>query len=396
MSSAFDRIIDRRTILNINKWKWFADDVIPLWVADMDFQTPSPILDALHQALEHGILGYELASPSLMELVSERLNRMYGWTAAPETIIAIPGVDAGLWAAAAMICKPGEAVLVQPPVFHHFIDFPGLYNMARQDAPLRRIDHGNTFHYELDRSVFEQAIHQGGTRTAVFMLCNPHNPIGQVYSTDDLEWMSNLCAANGITVFSDDIHNELLLGETHYTPLAALSLETTERTISFVGTGKNFNMSGLGCAFAIIPDPELRTAYHKEIERLSLHVNSLGLAAARAAYSGACDSWQTELCGYLTDNRNFLVNFITQEIPDLRTTVPEATYLAWIDCNQAVLSGRISGLPNEFFLKKAKVALSDGATFGLGGKGFVRLNFACPRSILEESLKRIKHALKTT
>ena len=393
MSFQFDRFIDRRSIANLNKWKWYPEDVLPMWLADMDFLTPAPIVDALRRTLEHGIFGYERASQSLFEQIAERMKRLYGWEVAPEMILPIPNVNIGYRLAASVVCQAGEGVLVQPPVFPQFIVFPQTYGLRRQDAPLRCVDHGRAIHYELDRDVFRQAIHSGGVKTGMFLLCNPHNPIGRIFSADELDWMAEVCAENDIVICSDEIHNELLLGEAKYTPIAARSPQIAERTITLLGPGKTFNISGLGCAFAIVPGDALRQRFSEELERGALEVNSLGLAAARAAYSGECDDWLAALRSYLTANRDHLIAFIGNELPRLRATIPDATYLAWLDCNPYIQTGEITGSPQAFFLEKGRVALSDGADFGLGGEGFVRLNFACPRSVLDDGLNRILRAL---
>lgn len=388
----FDQFIDRRSIENLNKWKWYPEDVLPMWLADMDFPTPKPIVDSIRRVLDHGILGYERASSSLFEQIAGRLDRLHGWKIPPDSIIPVPSVSVGYQVAASITCKPGEGVLVQPPVYHHFVDFPQAYHLTRQDAPLRRVQKRGFLGYELDADALTRAFHSGA-KTSMFLLCNPHNPVGKIYSGEELDWMAGVCADNDVIICSDDIHHELLLGEARYTPIASRSPQIAERTITLIGPGKAFNVSGLGCAFAIIAQPDLRQRFSHEIERLGLEVNSLGLAAARAAYSGECDSWLAALCGYLATNRDHLVAFIENELPRLKTTAPEATYLAWLDCSAYVQAGEITGSPHEFLLEHAKVALSDGVTFGPGGEGFVRLSFACPRSVLEEGLKRIWTAL---
>lgn len=282
---------------------------------------------------------------------------------------------------------------MQPPVFYHFLDFAEAYGLKRQDAPLRRTLRGRIIHYELDVDAFRRALGSGGARTAMLLLCNPHNPVGRVYSVDELDWIASVCAENDIVICSDDIHNELLLGDAEYTPLAARSPQVAERTITLIDPGKACNVSGLGCAFAVIHQPALRQRFSHEVERLVLEVNNLGLAAARAAYSGECDDWLAALRQYLTANRDYLLAFLASELPAMNITIPDATYLAWLDCNPYLQTGKITESPGEFFLEHAKVALFDGAAFGAGGEGFVRLNFACPRSVLEDGLKRKAKAL---
>lgn len=392
MSYDFDSRIDRRSIANLNKWNWYPEDVLPLWIADMDFRTPEPILRALRAALDHGILGYEFASSSLLELIAGRLQLMWGWTVAPESIVALPNVNIGYRVAAATACRAGEGVLMQPPVFYDFVDFPAAFGLVRQVAPLRRVDQGQIIHYELDLDLVRQAIHDGA-RTGMFLLCNPHNPIGRLWSVDELTRLASLCEEKDILLCSDDIHHELLLGGAAYTPVAALAPQIGERTITLFGPGKAYNMSGLVCAFAVIPDVVRRERFTQELGRYSLFPSSAGLIAARVAYSGACDDWLAAVRAYLTANRDALVAFVKQELPGLATTIPDATTLAWLDCAEYIRAGIITGSPSEFFLQKAKVALSDGAPYGPGGVSCVRLNFACPRAVLEEALQRIKQAL---
>jgi cysteine-S-conjugate beta-lyase len=208
-----------------------------------------------------------------------------------------------------------------------------------------------------------------------------------------LSRLAEICLRQDVVICSDEIHSELLLGETRHTPIATLSPEIAARTITLVAPSKTFNTAGLFCGFAIIPNPDLRERYKQAVEGMTLHANSLGQIAAQAAFSGACDDWLHAALAYLTANRDFVVDYVRENIPEMRLTVPDATYMIWLDCNPLIESGKITGSPFEFFLNEAKVALSDGAQFGSGGEGFVRLNFACPRSLLEQALLRIKASL---
>jgi len=229
----------------------------------------------------------------------------------------------------------------------------------------------------------------------MFLLCNPHNPTGQVYTKADLARMADICLKNDIFICSDEIHSEILLDGTKHLPIAALDPEIAEHTVTLIAPSKTFNVPGLFCGFAIIPNKDLLERYKKTVECMAMHVSSPGLAAAQVAFSGACDAWLAALRTYLTGNRDFLVKFVRNELHGIGTTVPDATYLAWLDCNEPVNSGTISGTPYEFFLKSAKVALNEGMDFGSGGEGFVRLNFGCPRVTLVEALTRMKSALTT-
>jgi cystathionine beta-lyase len=389
----FDTVINRRHTNSI-KWKLYGDDVLPLWVADMDFSAPEPVQEALRQAVEHGIFGYESPSKELQATVTTRMERLYGWKLSPEMVVATPGVIAGFNAAARTVIKEGQGILIQPPVYPPFLSVHKNVGLVCQEAPLRRMVEGSRLRYGVDFEAFKKAVNSKGTRTGMFLFCNPHNPTGQVYGTEDLAWMAQLCLENGIGLCSDEIHSELLLGGAQHTPLAMLSPKIADQTITLIAPSKTFNVAGLNCAFAIIQNPDLLARFKKTSEQMAMHVNSLGLVAAQAAFSGACDDWLRDLRAYLTGNRDFLVEYVIREFEGIRITVPEATYLAWMDCNELVRTGRINELPGKFFLKQARVALNEGSEFGPGGEGFVRLNFGCPRKTLEEALERMKAALE--
>ena len=392
MTFDFDRIIDRRGTNSI-KWQLYGPDVLPLWVADMDFPAPEPVLAALRRAVTHGIFGYEMPTRELASMVAGRMQRLYGWQVSPESIVATPGVVSGFAAAANAVCRPGQGILVQPPVYPPFLSVHEKSGLVRQDAPLRQSARSQHVEYEIDWEVFGQALNSGGAQTGMFLLCNPHNPTGQMYGREDLARMAELCLRSEAWICSDEIHSELLLGETPHIPIASLDPQIAARTITLIAPSKTFNVAGLFCGFAIIPDEEMRTRYRKALEAMTLHVNGLGLIAAAAAFSGECDDWLSALNRYLAANRDFLAGYVERELPGIRTTLPPATYLAWLDCNELVRSGRIEGSPHKFFLHKAKVALNEGAEFGPGGEGFVRLNFGCPRATLVEALEKLKASL---
>lgn len=392
----FDKIVDRRAT-NSAKWTFYPQDVLPLWVADMDFLAPDPILDALRAAVDHGVFGYELPSRTLYESVAARMKKLYNWDVSPENVVAIPGLVSGFFAAASVLCRPGDGYLIQPPVYMPFNDLQKQLGIIRQEAQLVAHMKGQRLHYEIDWSGFRSAFHAGGSRTRMFLLCNPQNPTGQVYTPDELARMAEICQQQNTVIVSDEIHSELLLNGAKHTPIASLSPEIAENTVTLVAPSKTFNIAGLFCGFAIIPSAKLRAQYKQQLERMTLHPNSLGQISAQAAYSGACDGWLAELNAYLTANRDFAVQYIEREMPEILVTLPDATYLLWLDCNPLVKSGKIPAdfpSPFAFFMQNAKVALNDGAPFGSGGENFVRLNFACPRSVLEEALERMKKAIR--
>ena len=306
------------------------------------------------------------------------MEALYGWQVSPESVVATPGVVAGFTIAARSSCTAGQGILIQPPVYPPFLMVNEWAGLVRQDAPLVVETGGCSLRYGVDFDIFQRAIHSGESKTGMFLLCNPHNPTGQAYGREDLMRMAELCLKNDVVICSDEIHSELLLDGTKHIPIATLGPEIADRTITLVAPSKTFNVPGLFCGFAIIPNRELLERYKKTIECMAMHVNSLGLVAAQAAFSGACEAWLAALRDYLTGNRDFLVEFVKSELAGIRTTIPEATYLAWLDCTGLVKTGRISGTPHEFFLAQARVALNEGKEFGPGGEGFVRLEFWLP------------------
>lgn len=386
MAYNFDRVPNRRDPNVLNKWTWYPKDVLPMWVADMDFPAPQPIRDELRKVLDQGVLGYELTSKPLKETVAARMDRLYGWKVKPDAVVAITGIVSGFNIAARAFCVPKRGYLVQSPVYNEFHEIKNNISIPQIDSPLAKSVDGNIIKYEIDWDVFKKQVKKAG----MFLLCNPHNPLGIIFSREDLSRMADICIQNNVLIVSDEIHSELLLDGQEFNPIGKLSPEVAKHSITLVAPSKTFNVPGLFCGFAIIPDKELRQTYETMLKQLRVHVNSMGFHAARVAFSGQCDGWLKELRRYLKGNRDFVVDYVTEYIPDVRTTVPEATYLAWLDFTQLNLKKS----PFDFFLKKAKVALSDGAIFGEGGKGHVRLNFGTSRKWLEEGLERMRKALK--
>ncbi len=385
----FDQLSDRRRA-GSHKWNYYPEDVLPMWIADMDFESPRPVVEALRQKVEHGIFGYELPSPELIAVVCERMERLHGWAVTPQQVIVLPGLVTGINVACRAIGGPGDGVLMQTPVYHPFLSAPKNNGRLRQDAPLTYVsDGGHTFHYETDFDAFEAAIQEN---TRLFLLCHPHNPAGQVYTRQQLTRMAEICLRRDVVICSDEIHSELLLDDIKHIPLATLSPEIADRTITLIAPSKTFNTAGLGCSFAIVPNPDLRQQVQAAAEGIVPFVNAIGLAAALAAFRDdpEMNEWLSSLRQYLKTNRDTLVDYVTTQLPGFKTTIPQATFLAWLDCRAANLELD----PYEFFIQKAKVAFNDGATFGPNGQGFVRLNFGCPRSRLMQALEQVKEALK--
>jgi cystathionine beta-lyase len=384
----FDRIPNRRIPGVVNKWTYYRqENLIPMWVADMDFSAPKPVLDALRAALNNGVLGYELASKELLETVSARMDRLYRWKVKPEWVIPVTGIVSGFNIAARAFGSPKKGYLVQPPVYNEFHEVKKNLFLPQFDAPFVKHVRGNILHYEIDWELFKKQ----AKKVDMFLLCSPNNPLGIVFSRRDLMRMAEICLENKVLIVSDEIHSELLLDDQKFTPMAKLSSEIANNTITLIAPSKTFNVPGLFCGFAIIPNKELRDQYVKVIEHLRIHVASLGLRAAQAAFSGQCDEWLAELRCYLTGNRDFLVDYVTKNMPGVRVSVPQATYLAWLDFTQVELEKS----PFEFFLEKAKVVLADGAIYGENAKGHARLNFGTSRKMLKQGLDRMQKALQT-
>ncbi len=375
---------NRRNSINLNKWTWVPKDVLPMWVADMDFPAPKPILDTLRKVVNHGVLGYEIPSLTLQQTVAARMDALYKWKIKPEDVVAVTGIVSGFTVAARIACSPKKGALIQTPVYNAFHDVKNNAGIPQLNAPLKKIVEGNLIRYEVDWDAFEKQAKKAG----MFLLCNPHNPLGINFPRKDLLRMAEICLRNNVLIVSDEIHSELLLDENKFTPIAKLSREIAQNTITLVSPSKTFNIPGLFCGFAIIPNAELRKRYEQEVHRMTLHVNSMGLFAAHTAFSGKCDGWLKDAREHLTANRDFLFNYVIQNMPGVRATFPEATYLGWLDFTQTPIKDN----PYEFFLKNAKVALSPGNIFGKEGEGHVRINFGTSRALLEQGLQRMSKA----
>ncbi len=379
----FDHLPLRRHTDSL-KWQRYGN-ALPLWVADMDFPAPEPVLTALHERIAHGVFGYGAPPDALTETLCARMADLYRWTVTPEQIVYLPGLVCGLNVACRAIGEPGDEVIVQTPVYPPFLAAPGNQERRLITAELTAECRDGRLYYTFDDAAFAAAI---SPRTRLFILCHPHNPVGRAFTVEELTRLATLCERHDLTVCSDEIHCDLLLDGRRHTPLAALNPDIARRCITLMAPSKTFNIPGLGASFAIIQNPELRRRCKQALRGIVPDVNILGLVAAQAAYQHG-DDWLQALLRYLAANRDFMVDFVSRYLPGVRVTVPEATYLAWLDCREAGIPGN----PHQFFLQQADIALNDGATFGPGGEGFVRLNFACSRALLAEGLERMRAAL---
>jgi cysteine-S-conjugate beta-lyase len=380
MKYDFDLAIERRTTDSI-KWSLYPDDVIPLWVADMDFRSAEPILEALHHRADHAVFGYSRPSPALFQTLQQRMRQRYGWDVAEPEIVYIPGVVSGLNIAFQAFAAPGEGIMTQSPVYFHFLRDPVQHGRILQDVTLVR--KGDS--YEIDFDLLEKSI---TAQTRVFALCNPHNPVGRVFTRSELEKIADICLKYGLIICSDEIHCDLIFPPCRHIPIATLSPEVEARTVTLMSPSKTYNIAGLDCGYAIIKNLRLRKQWRDFSSGIIPGVNIMGHTAAVAALKEG-NEWLEQVLIYLQKNRDFLSESLRDRMPALRMCKVEATYLAWIDCSDAGIEGN----PSEFFLKVARVALNDGLEFGKAGDNFVRLNFACPRERLREALSRMERAI---
>jgi cysteine-S-conjugate beta-lyase len=373
----FDEIIDRRGTSS-EKWdRYCGRDIIPLWVADMDFRSPPAVIEALHERVEHGIFGYTAPPEGLNQAVLESLFSEFGWRAAEEWIVWLPGFVTGLNICCKAIGAPEDEVITFTPVYPPFMSAPPLAGRQVIKVPLQCREG----RWGLDLEALERAV---TPRARLLLLCSPHNPVGRVWTREELSVLAGFAQRHDLVICSDEIHCGLVLDETvRHLPMATLSPETAGRTITLLAPSKTFNVPGLGCSFAVISDDSLRHSFRKAMGRIVPHVNLLGYTAAEAAYRHGGE-WRRQLIAYLRGNRDLVAQEMAR-IPGLSVAHVEATYLSWIDVRAVGLEDPVG------FFEAAGVGLSGGADFGL--PGFVRLNFGCPRPLLAEALRRMRAAL---
>lgn len=351
--------------------------MIPLWVADMDFPAPPTVLETLRQRVVHGVLGYTVPAPSLYDAVLAHLENHYAWRVEPEWLVWLPGLVCGLNVACRAVGESGDGVLTTVPIYPPFLSAP-----THSDRTLQRIlleEHGGRWRIDPDRLAGAHT-----PRSRLFLLCNPHNPTGRVLDRGELEQVAEFCLRHDLVLCSDEVHCDLVLEPgLHHIPAATLSPELAARTITLMAPSKTYNLPGLGCSFAVVSDRHLRARVRRAMDGIVPDVNLMGLAAAEAAYRDG-EPWRRELIGYLRANRD-QVRSRLNTLPGLGVGVVEATYLAWIDARGLPVAD-----PASFF-ETAGVGLSDGKDFGT--PGFLRLNFGCPRALLEQALTRMGRAV---
>jgi cysteine-S-conjugate beta-lyase len=394
----FDKVYERRGT-DAHKWTQRPNgnvgnvdlelDSIPMWVADMDFAAPPEVIESAKKRLDYPLFGYTAAPKALKEIIVQRMAERYNWQIKPEWLVFLPGMVLTLNVIAQVVGKAGDGVLMNTPVYGPFLNVPPHRQRFPQQVEMCRVnDDAQTFHYEIDFDAFEAAITK---QTSLYYLCDPHNPVGKAFSKAELERLAEICLKHGVTIAADAIHCDLLLGDTKHIPLASLSNEIAEKTITMIAGTKTFNVPGMPCSVAVIPNDELRTKISNWMQPSGYHVDIMSFEMLLGAYRDG-EEWLNQLRAYLTANRDLAVSFLQEHLPTLPTTVPQATYLQWVDCSALELPGEYDS-PQAFFAKEAKVALSPGSFFGKSGQKFVRLNLGTQRAVLLEALERMKTAV---
>ncbi|MEY8414862.1 MalY/PatB family protein [Tissierella praeacuta] len=378
----FDEIIDRK-LSNSIKW-WESKGILPMWIADMDFKVADEILDAMKKTIDHGIIGYDDKPDSFYESIINWVKDRYNWEIKKEWLVFTPGVVPGLGISIKSFSKEGDKVIIQPPVYPPF--YRVIENNNRRVVENSLIYKDNKYIMNIDD--LEKSIDKD---VKIAMICSPHNPVGRVWKKEELEVFGNLCLKNNIIMISDEIHCDLTFSDYKHIPLASISDEFANNTITFMAPSKTFNIAGLFASVAIIPNEKLRKLYNDTIENMEItHTNGFSIIGFEAAYKYG-KNWLSQAIRYIEDNADFAVDYINKNIPEIKTYKPEGTFLMWLDFKSL---GKTSEEINELLINKGKVQLNNGATFGTAGEGFFRLNIGCPREVLKEGLDRIKKAIQ--
>lgn len=388
MEYNFNQVIDRHQTGSVkwdfNQQTFGREDVLPMWVADMDFQSPQPVIDALVERAKHGIYGYSDGMDAYTKALIDWLRQQHGWEVEREWITFSPGVVSALYWLVRALVQPGEKVLIQSPVYPPFFRAIENHGCEIVNSPLKLENE----RFLMDFEDLEVKLASG---VKLMILCNPHNPVGRVWTREELERLGKMCLDNDVIVISDEIHGDLIYEGYQHIPFASLSTELAAQSIVCTAPSKTFNLAGLQTSNIIISNPKYRNAFKKVLELNGIHhPNVFGITAMEAAYTHGQD-WLEQLMKYLKGNVDYLLSFLKQELPQIQAVRPEGTYLAWLDFRALGMEPKAL---QAFLVQKAGVGLNAGYTFGPGGEGFERMNLACPRSVLEEGLQRIKEAVQ--
>lgn len=390
----FDKIINRKGT-NCLKYDYAVErgkpaDVLPLWVADMDFTVSEEITKSLHAAVDHGIYGYTQPKDAYYNAITNWMEKNHNWKTKREWIMKTPGVVFALGAAVKAFTKPGDAVLIQNPVYYPFTNIIRDNDRRVIDNTLvyeKRVTEGKS-QYSIDYEDFERKIVQENIK--LFILCNPHNPVGRVWTREELQYLGEICLRHHVIVVSDEIHNDFVYPGFEHTVFANVDPRFAEFTVTCTAPSKTFNLAGLQISNIFISNETLREAFQKEIDKTGYdEPNALGAVACEAAYRGG-QEWLDQLRAYLLENLNFLRAYLQEKISQIHLVEPEGTYLVWLDCSELGISGKEL---DQFIVEKAGLWLDGGAMFGPSGADFQRVNIACPRATLELALDKLKAAV---
>ena len=390
MKYNFDEVIDRRdtNAVKLERCKalFGTEDVLPLWVADMDFRTPDFIIDAIQKRLEHPILGYTMPSKSFYSASISWIKEHHDWNIQRDWFGFLPGIVPGLSFAVQSLTKPGDEIIVQPPVYYPFFHVIEKNHRVLVQNQLKE-ENGK---FVMD---FDDLEKKFTSKTKLFILCNPHNPGGRVWTIDELRRFTAICEKHQVTIVSDEIHADMVLpGKTKHTPLATVSAWSEQNTVTFMAPTKVFNMPGLISSAYIIPNAELRHRFVEFLEASEMNSgNMFAYTAAVAAYENG-DEWRKQMLDYVQGNIDFVADFLKKNVPQIKPMIPEASFLVWLDCKDL---GMETDELHKFFSLKAGLGLNKGTIFGPGGEYHLRLNVACSRSILEKAMKQLKEAVNS-
>lgn len=385
----FDRVIERRNTRSLKydfaAERGMSEDILPMWVADMDFKTSSYIEEALAERVREGVFGYSEVKTPYFEIVRDWMVRRHGWQPQEEWLVKTPGVVTALAMAVKAYTEPGDAVLIQLPVYYPFAEV--IEDNGRRVVS-NTLYRGEDNRYHMDFVDFEQKIVQN--RVKLFLLCNPHNPVGRVWTAEELVRLGDLCMKHGVTVVSDEIHEDFVFQGKHQV-FAGLKKEYEERCIVCTSPSKTFNLATMVLSNIFIPNRDLRKRFRKQLDAAGIsQLGVMGLIACETAYSKG-EEWYLAMHAYVRDNIAYVRNYVEQNLPGVRMTEHEGTYLVWLDFSGTGLSETEL---EDLIVNRAKLWLDGGTMFGECGKGFQRINVACPRGILKEAMKRLEGALK--
>lgn len=388
MTYDFDKIIDRRDTgalkVDVLGERYGRPDLLPLWVADMDFETPSFITDALRRRLDHSLFGYTVEPQEYWPAVMRWLADRHGWQVEREWLTYIPGIVKGIGMAINVFVKEDEKVIIQPPVYHPFRLTPEGNRRQVVMNPLRENPDGS---YSMD---FDHLARVADEKCRMLILSNPHNPAGITWDRDTLHRLAEFCHSRGIIVISDEIHSDMALWDNRHIPFASVSPEAAACSITFGAPSKTFNIAGIVSSYAIVPDAGLRERFYGWLQANELNEPTIFSPIATVAAFTQGDEWRRAMLSYVQDNIDYVIDYCREHLPAIRPLRPQASFLVWLDC-------RALGLDHDalidLFVNKARLALNDGEMFGPGGQGFMRLNVGCPRAILTEALTRLTTAL---